>query len=875
MNRDATHTLQFELNGASVEVPYDEGETLLDLLRGRLGLTSAKNGCAPQGQCGACTVLVDGKALMACHQHPERLQGRSVVTLEAVPEIERRLLSTTFSEAGAMQCGFCIPGLTIKTKQLLDKNPQVSREKIARSINANICRCTGYIKILDGIELAAKHWANPSAYLDAHQEAPSGVGQRASRYRGADLTLGDKDYVDDMKVEGLLHGALVFSDFASAVVEGIDISGAEAFDTVEAVLTAADVPGARNVGLIFADWPLMVAVGERTRCVGDVLAVVVATDARSALRAAAAVSVSYSVETPITTTAAAMAPDAAPLHPDICPTNVLEVSILKRGDLAAAEARSAHIVAHSFRTQRIEHAFIEPESALATPEGEGVRVYSGGQGVHEDQRQIASMLGLPKESVQVTLVSSGGGFGGKEDLSVQGHAALAAYRLGRPVRITLDRDESIRMHPKRHPLEMDFQVGADAEGHLTFVHARLVGDTGAYASVGTKVLERAAGHACGPYRLDAVDIEARTVYTNNVPSGAFRGFGVNQTSFAMESILDILAEKIGVDGYDIRERNILHPGEVFATGQILGEECGIRQTLEAVKDAYKNARYAGIACGIKNTGIGNGVADIGRAVIDIPSPDTLVLYVGFTEMGQGLFTVVRQILCEETGLDPALVRVETSTDFAVECGMTTASRATVLAGTATRRAAEKLAAALAASPTGLAGLTDTRYYGEYICDFTTTLEASTSANPVTHLTFGYATQVVLLDDEGKLERVIAAHDVGRAINPTLCEGQIEGGVVMGLGFALTEDLPLHEGAPISTKINDLGLFRAKHTPPIEVILIEVPDPIGPYGAKGVGEIGLVPTAGAVAGALYAFDGVRRFELPMKDSAAARAILGKR
>jgi len=866
-------TVRFELNGAPTELTFSPGESLLEVLRNRLGITSAKNGCAPQGHCGACTVLVDDRALMACQQPADKLEGKRIETLEAVSEVKRKLLAATFIDTGGMQCGFCIPGLVMKTRNLLDRKSNPSREQIARQINANVCRCTGYTKILDAIELAAKHWAHPETYLegrDADGEG-TGVGARSSRYEGVELALGDRDYVDDMKLPGMLHGALAFSAHASATVRSIDTTAASLLDGVEAVLTAKDVPGARTVGLLVSDWPIFVAEGERTRTVGDVLALVVAADVATARRAAALVEVDYEVHTPLTTTAAALSPDAPALHPRITPTNLLELSTLRRGDLAAAEAASAHVFHHSFSTQRVEHAFLEPESSLATPEADGViRIYSGGQGVHEDQRQIASVLGVELAQVQVTLVSSGGGFGGKEDLSTQAHAALAASRLQRPVLVTLNRDESIRMHPKRHPIEMEYTVGADAEGHLTFVKARLIGDTGAYASVGTKVLERAAGHACGPYRVDAVDIEARTVYTNNVPSGAFRGFGVNQTSFAMESMLDMIAERIGVDGFDIRERNVLLPGDVFATGQILGEECGVMQTLQAVKEDYKNAKFAGIACGIKNTGIGNGVPDIGRAMVEVGADGHVTLYTGYTEMGQGLFTVIRQILCEEAPVTSQKVRVITSTDFAVECGMTTASRATVLAGTATRRAAHKLAEALHGRT--LDDLIGERFYGEYICDFTTSLEGATGPNPVTHLTFGFATQVVILADDGTIARVIAAHDVGRAINPTLCEGQIEGGVVMGLGFALTEDLPLVNGAPISTAFNDLGLLRAKHVPPIEVRLIEVPDPIGPYGAKGVGEIGLVPTAGAVAGALYAHDGIRRFHLPMRDTAAAAAIL---
>ena len=414
-------------------------------------------------------------------------------------------------------------------------------------------------------------------------------------------------------------------------------------------------------------------------------------------------------------------------------------------------------------------------------------------------------------------------------------------------------------------------MGADAEGRLTAVRARIVGDTGAYASVGMKVLERAAGHSCGPYRVPNVDVEAKTLYTNNPPCGAMRGFGANQASFAIEGIMDLLAEKVGVDGYDIRERNILEPGDPFATGQLMTESCGIRPTLTAVRDVYKNARYAGIGCGIKNTGIGHGMDDSGRLLLRVLDGEQIEILTGYTEMGQGLYTVLRQVVCEETGLDPELMTVRTTSDPRVLCGMTTASRATALLTAAGQIAARELADDLGRAP--LDEFVGKEYHGEYICDFTTKPGEATG-DPVTHMTFSYATQVVILDEEGRLERVVAAHDVGRAINPLLCANQIEGSVHMGLGYALSEDLPCTDGRPDSLLLRDLGILKAKDTPPIDVILIEVPDEVGGYGSNGVGEIGLVPTAGAVAGALHAFDGKRRFDLPMSDAPAAAPSVPK-
>jgi xanthine dehydrogenase molybdenum-binding subunit len=693
---------------------------------------------------------------------------------------------------------------------------------------------------------------------------------------GEHHTMGEKAYVADMNVDGMLHGAVALSRHPRARVLSIDVSTAIGMPGVERVVTADDVSGERYVGLIRNDWPVFVAEGEITRCVGDVLALVLADTRWHAHRAADALeaAVEFEVLAPVTDPIAALAPDSPRVHEG---GNLLEVCAFSRGDVDEALATSAHVLEQTFVTQRVEHAFLEPEACLAMPAGDGgldaasLKVFSQGQGVHDDQLQIARVLCVAPETIAVELVTNGGAFGGKEDLSIQAQTALAAQLTGRPVRTVLTRDQSMRLHPKRHPITLHYTMGADEAGHLKAVRARIVGDTGAYASVGMKVLERAAGHSCGPYRVPAVDVEAKTVYTNNPPCGAMRGFGANQAAFAIEGMMDLLAEKVGVDGFDIRERNVLRPGDRFATGQRLTESCGIRETLDAVRDVYKDARYAGIGCGIKNTGIGNGMDDSGRVLLRVVEDGRLEILTGYTEMGQGLYTVLRQVVTEEAGLEPELMSVRTASDPRVLCGMTTASRATALLTAATQIAARKLATDLETASLGQ--LTGREYHGEYVCDFTTKPGEETD-DPVTHMTFSYATQVVILDDEGRLERVVAAHDVGRAINPLLCASQVEGSVHMGLGYALSEDFPCTDAVPDSLLLRDLGILKAKETPPIDVILVEVPDEVGGYGSKGVGEIGLVPTAGAVAGALHAYDGKRRFRLPMTDAPAAAPSVPK-
>jgi xanthine dehydrogenase molybdenum-binding subunit len=857
--------VRFTLNGRPVSVEVREDESLLELLRDRLGVTSAKDGCAPEGSCGACTVLVDGHPRVACAQAARHAKGRSIVTQEGLGSTARREWAEAFVASGASQCGFCSPGIVMKAEGFLANHPAPTRDEIAHSLAGNLCRCTGYVKVIDAIDRVAR--ARRGAPLPTAGDG-DGVGARAPRYQGVELALGDKPYVADLVVPGMLHGAIRFSDHPRARIHRIDAAAARAHPGVVAVATAADVPGERTQGLLTRDWRQLVAEGETTACVGDVLAVVAATSRHAAREAAAMVVVDDEELDPVTDPFAAL-DDAAPTVHEGGATNLLSTSVVRRGDVDAALGASAHVVQETFRTQAIEHAFLEPEASLAVPQEGGYRVYSQGQGVWEDRRQIASFLGLPTDRVRVTHVSNGGAFGAKEDLNVQCHAALLAHLTGRPVRLVLSRAESLRFHPKRHPMVMTYTIGADAEGHLTALRARIVGDTGAYASVGDKVLERAAGHACGAYAVPNVDVEARAVYTNNPPCGAMRGFGVNQVTFAVDGMLDRLAERLGVDGWEIRRRNALDVGATFGTGQVLGPGVGIGACLDAVRDAYRGARFAGIGCAVKNTGIGNGVPEHGKAVLR-PEPDgSLTLFHSWTEMGQGVHTVLRQIVCEELSLPSERVHVEVDTERELDTGQTTASRATFLGGLAVIDAARRLRGALeGASWEELAGR---EFAGGVTFDATNPPGADVERT-VTHVAYGWAVQVVLLDDDGRLHRVIAAHDVGRAINPTLLEGQIEGAVHMGLGFALTEEFRVEGGRLVSDTLRSQGIIPAAGMPPVEVVLVEVPQPEGPFGAKGVGEIGLVPTAAAVAGALHAYDGRWRTELPMRDSSAAVGAL---
>jgi selenium-dependent xanthine dehydrogenase len=863
--------VSFQLNGVArqVEVPADR--TLLDVLRESCKITSVKDACTPQGVCGCCLTLIDGQPKNACMVKAEKVDGRKIVTLEGVSDNERKLYADAFQAAAGLQCGFCTPGIVLRTKWLTDQDRPLSRSEIARAIDGHLCRCTGYVKIIDAIEMihAAKHrgMSLPSPVVDGR------VGQSLPRYRGGELALGRRPFVADIEVADLLHGAVVLSRHARAQVKRIDVSKALALPGVVAVATAKEVPGERWVGLIYKDWPCFVAEGEEVRTVADVLAVVAAENAAAARAAAKLVEVTYEVLPAVLDPAGAIEPGAPQVNPKH--DNVLSATRISRGDVEAALAASAHVVSGTWRTQRIEQLYLEPESALAIPMADGrLHLYSQGQGIFDDRQQVASVLGIPEERLHVELVPNGGAFGGREDMTIQAQTALLAQLTRRPVRISLSREESIRMHTKRHPITMTYTVGCDAEGRLTAAKVSMIGDSGAYASVGGKVLERAAGHACGPYRVSAVSIESIAAYTNNPPCGAMRGFGVNQTSFAIEGCMDRLAAKVGIDGWEMRWRNILRVGDAFITGQVMEKGIGIEKTLLAVKDAYYQARQegraVGVACAVKNSGLGNGAIEFGKSRLVVEDAQTVALHSGFTEMGQGLLTVLIQCAVEASGLPARVFRPQVNTRFELGAGQTTGSRGTLLAGRAVAAAGARLKADLDGGAS-LADLVGRIYEGEVRIDDTTALGQTKNGKVKTHTSFGWATQMVVLDSGGAVARVVAAHDVGRAINPQQCEAQIQGAVQMGLGYALTEELPCRDGVPVTFNMREIGVLRAQHMPEIEVILIEEPEPEGPFGAKGVGEIGLVPTAGAVAAALQAFDGEQRTTLPMKESAAARAI----
>ena len=848
-------TVEFVLNGTPVSVRADHPH-LLAALREELDVTSPKDGCSPSGQCGCCTVMIDGKVQISCTYAVEKVAGKQVTTLEGVDAEERQRFADAFASCGGLQCGYCIPGIVMRAKAQIDKKgAALERDDMARHLGAHLCRCTGYVKVLDAIEAVAK-----GTPVDPH--LPGGVGTSGAKYEAAELTLGDRGYVDDIRVPGMLHAALHLTAHTRADIVRIDTSKAASAPGVVAVFTAADIPGEQYVGIIHKDWPVFIGEGQRTSYAGDVLAIVVADTKQHAREAATLVEVQYEVLRPITDPVAAIDdPEVAVFGTK---NNVLSVSAYERGDTAAALASSAHVVHEVFQTQRIEHAFLEPESTLAVPQPDGsLHVYSGGQGVWDDRDQIAALLGVSTDKVTVELVSNGGAFGGKEDMSNQGQTALAAWLLQRPVKCTLSREESFLVHAKRHPIRLEYWAGCDAEGNLTALKVRGIGDSGSYASVGMKVLERAAGHASGPYRVPNIDVECVAVRTNNPVCGAFRGFGANQAQFAMEGVMDRLAEQVGISGWDMRKRNVIRPGEVWGPGQIMddgagGAEVCLDQAKRHIDAAIAEGKAVGIGLGLKNSGLGNGLREVCAAVVHFRSADDKVeVRHGFTEMGQGVHTVAMQTAVTELGIDPARIEVIVDTTRQLGFGQTTGSRGTLMVAASVQKACQ-VALANGCAP-------DVDHYAEHVVDWTQKLGDPAVPNPTIHAAFGYAAQVVVADKAtGAIEKVVAIHDVGKAVNPRLCEGQIEGSVHMGLGYALTEEFPSDErGFPTFTTLRQLGILRPKDVPPIEVELVEVPQPKSAYGIKGVGEIGLVPTSGAVAAALHMVDGEWRTTLPMR------------
>lgn len=851
----------FSINGQTVTV--DTKQNLLRYLRDVLQLTSAKDGCS-EGACGACTVLIDGFPVKSCVPDTDSLNGRHILTVEGLSDREKEVYTFAFAEAGAVQCGFCIPGMTLCAKSLLDRNPDPSEAEVRYAIRNNYCRCTGYVKIIEAIRLAGEIFR--TGKIPGKQSDSWRVGNRVQRLDAKEKVLGTGKYPDDYYPDGMLYGSALRAKYARARVLAIDTSAAKALPGVVCVLTAEDIPGTNKIGHIKHDQYTLIPVGGLTHYLGDAVALIAAEDRETVEKAKKLIKVDYEVLPAIHGIEEAAAP-GAPRVFDEETDNIQAHRHIARGNADRAIASSTYVLHEHFETPWTEHAFLEPECAVSFIDADGdVFLYTTDQSAHQTLLECRMVLGTDHIKVQNALV--GGGFGGKEDMTVQHHAALLTYITRRPVKVKLTRAESILIHPKRHHFEMDFTMGCNEWGIIQGVKASVKTDTGAYASLGGPVLERACTHAAGPYHYENFEIDGTAYYTNNPPAGAFRGFGVTQTCFATETLLNRMADLVGITPLEIRYRNAIRPGEVLPNGQIVDDSTGLWETLDAIRPYYEKAmaegKPAGIGCAMKNSGVGVGLPDYGRVKLIAERDGKVHIYTGASCIGQGLGTVLVQIAVETTGLPhDAFVYERSNTWVAPDSGVTSGSRQTLVTGEALRRACEKLNEVKNTGRT-LKDMSGMSFYGEFFAE-TDPLGAD-KPNPVSHIAYGYATHLCILDPlTGKIERIVAAHEVGKAINPLSCEGQIEGGVVMSLGFALREDYPFDDNCRPTAKFGTLGLFRAHETPAIKAIVIDKPGVKEAYGAIGIGEITSIPTPPAISDAYYRYDGRKRNSLPLTDT----------
>jgi len=910
--------MKLTINGISLEIEPLPGEMLADLLRERLGLTGTKIGCQ-EAECGACTVLVDGLPVLSCSYPAAKAAGKSILTIEGLAAHGQgddgagnglHPLQHAFIEQGAVQCGFCTPGQIMTAYALLQSNPRPSEADIRHALKDTLCRCGAYPAIVRAIQSAAakvQGRGDSSALPPSLSTALRVVGTKQPRPDAFAKVTGAARFTDDLKFPGMLHARVKRAGVPHALLTRLDVSKARSLPGVVAVLTAADIPGEKNHGLVIKDWPVMVGVGERVRYVGDALAIVAAETRQIATQALDLIEVELHPQPVITDPLSANRPDAPPLHPN---GNLLKHITVRKGNVEQGFAESDMILEHTFHTPMMDHAFLEPECSIARPLDGHMEVYVGSQIPYSDRHDVARALGWPDERVRIVGQLMGGGFGGKEDITGQIHAALLANATGRPVKLLFDRQESLLVHPKRHATQIRVKIGAKRDGTLLAVETELYGDTGAYASLGEKVLTRATTHSAGPYEAPHVKADCYAMYTNNPPAGAFRGFGVLQSTFAIESMMDMLAEQLGLDPVAIRRKNALRVGSVTNTGQTLNESVGLLECLEKVDAAMRQCcanpfapqlqdgkvRAWGFACAYKNTGLGGGAPDKAAAEVELYPDGTLQVRTASAELGQGLVTVIQLIAAEEMRQSPRRVRVLVmDTDLTPDGGPTTASRQTYVTGNAVRRAAIALRQAVAAAlaekydcppesvefveglaqvcgqsiPLGeVVGLMQAegrqavaRY--EYWAPATQPLGAGGNM----HFAYSFAAQAAEVEvdtrtGEVKVLQVIAANDVGKAINPLGLQGQVEGGIVMGIGHTLTEEFIVENGIPFSNRLARYRIPGIAFTPQITSFVVEHPTAEGPYGAKGAGELVTIPTPAAICNAIYNAVGVRLDRLPV-------------
>ena len=921
--------INLNVNGKQYSIDAVAGETLSTLLRERLRLTGTKIGCE-EAECGACTVLVDGQPMMSCVYPAERADGKTIVTIEGLAqrvheEMKLHPLQEAFVEHGAVQCGFCIPGQIMTAYALLKRNPNPNSEDIRFALKDTLCRCAGYPSIENAIIAAAEALRTgepvqkPTHIPNSIHEHKT-VGHKHLRPEAVEKVTGDAIYTDDLKFDGMLYAKAKRAMIPHGFLKKLDVSKAKALPGVVSVLTAADVPAEKNHGLVIFDWPVMVGVGERVRYVGDALAIVAAESLEIADQALALIETEFDLQPVITNPVMARQDGVPQIHEK---GNLLKHIKVRKGDMDQGFAEADIVLEHTFHTPATDHAFIEPECSIAVPLPDGrMEIYVGSQIPYQDRTQVARVMGWPEERVRIVGQLMGGGFGGKEDVMGQIHTAMLANVTQRPVKLLFDRRESLLVHPKRHATQIRVKIGAKKNGRLVAAETELYGDTGAYASLGEKVMTRATTHSAGPYDIPHVRADCYAMYTNNPPAGAFRGFGVTQSAFAVESMMDKLAEELNLDPVELRRMNALHVGSITNTGQELKESVGLVECIDRVDAEMRKhnshpftprvdsanpnlVRAWGFASAYKNTGLGGGAPDISGADVELYEDGTFQVRSSAAELGQGLVTVMRLVVSEELAVAPEKVRVLVmDTDLTPNGGPTTASRQTFVTGNASRYAAKTLRDQITASMAekfdvrpeqirfedgivhvnghslsyadvykemkGMGQQPRVRY--EYEAPKTQPLGTGGDM----HFAFSFGVQaaeveVNKLTGEVKVLKVISANDVGFAVNPLGLQGQVEGGVMMGLGNCLTEEFIVENGNVVTDQLARYRVPGIMLTPEITAIIVEHPIASGPYGAKGVGEISSIPTTPAITNAIYNAVKVRFDKLPVDQEVIAREL----
>ena len=853
---------KFFVNGKEYELEDDK--RVMGFLRDELRLLSIKDGCA-EGACGACTVLVDNIPTKICVQTAKRIEGKHILTIEGFTDREKEVFKYAFGKAQAVQCGFCIPGMVICAKALIDKNNNPIRIECADAIKNNYCRCTGYKKIIDAIMLAAKIFREnlPVKFEDKVMS----MGDSDIRVDAPDKTIGIAKYADDIYLDNMIYGSCVRALYPRARVKNIDIEEAKKLDGVVGILTAKDLPS-KMTGHLKKDWFALIDVGDITHSLGDAIVAVYAKDKETVEKAKSLVKIDYEVLPAVFDRYEAMKEGAPIVHEEEDKkTNILVEKHIKRGDPDTAIKNAKYKVTKKYTTPWTEHAFLEPECAVALPlKDGGVMIYSSDQSTYDTRRECSYITGLPEDKIIVENTFVGGAFGGKEDMTIQPLTCVAALKFGVPVKMKLTRQESMQIHPKRHPMDVTLTTACDENGILVGMKCEVVSDTGCYASLGGPVLERACTHAAGPYNYQNVEIHGTAVYTNNPPAGAFRGFGVTQTCFATEMNINLLADMVGIDYWEIRRRNAIKPGDVLPNGQIADESTGLIETLDAVRDYYYNNKYVGIACAMKNAGVGVGLPDYGRCKI-VVNNGIVEVHAGASENGQGIGQVLVQIVSNELKIPIGKILWKNSNSATdPDSGCSSGSRHTLITGEACLRAIKEFSKDYISNGKDLNKLNGK----EYVADFfepTDPLGADKEF-PVSHVGYGFATQLCILNDDGTIKEMVGAHEVGKAVNKLGVEGQIEGGMVMSLGYALTENLKIVDGK-VTAKYGTYGLFRANKVPELTSIVVEKDGMKYANGAIGCGEITAIPTAPAIALAYYRKDTEFRTELPLKNTPYAR------